>query len=79
MRTHFKINREGGFTLVEVMVIGSLVAMLMLGFSIFMFQQSRKSRSQEIQQNVEQQKQRVVDAASQPETLIRSEQLSFED
>lgn len=70
---------QNGFTLVEVMVVGGLLMMMALGLTMFSFRQSQAQRAQEIQQNTENLKQNIVDASSQPETLIQSEQYQFHE
>lgn len=69
---------QNGFTLVEVMIVGGLLMMMALGLTMFSFRQSQIQRAQEIQQNVESLKQNMMDATTQPETLIQTEQYQFQ-
>ena len=68
---------EQGFTLVEMMVVGSILSVLMLAFTGYMYQQSKISKAAETKQSFNQLKANVLNASAQAETLSSSEILQF--
>ena len=70
-----KICSNAGFTLIEMMVACGILSMLMLGFSGYMYYQTRMNKTQENRQNINYVQSSVLDAAGQQETLLRSEKL----
>ena len=72
------LSRQG-FTLIEMMVVGIILSVLMLGFSSYMFQQARQGKTQENKQNYTQLKSNLLNTSSQSDSLTASESLKFSD
>ena len=72
-----KANSEQGFTLIEVMITGVIVAIMMIAFSGYMFQQAKQTQSQQTSQNYSQLKSNVLGNSSQAESVSASEGLDF--
>ena len=68
-----------GFTLMELMIAGIILAVLMLGFSSYMFQQSKQAKMQETKQSYTQLKANLLNVSSQSDSLTASESLKFSD
>ena len=71
------LNNQSGFTLIEMMIVGGILAVLMLAFSAYMFQQAKQSKVAESKQNYTQLKANVLNASSQADSLSSSETLQF--
>ncbi len=69
------LNSVSGFTLIEMMIVAGILSVLMLGFSGYMFYQSRMNKLQESKQNFNYIESSVLNSASDEEALIRSEKL----
>lgn len=69
------MNSENGFTLVEMMVVAGILSFLMLGFSAYLFYQSRMNKVQESKQSFNYLESSVLNATSDEDTLLRSEKL----
>jgi len=65
-----------GFTLVEMMVASGILSIVLLGFSGYMFYQSKMTGNQNSIQNYNYVESNVMKAAGQPDTLLRSEILT---
>ena len=72
-----RLRNESGFSLIETMVIGTILVLMMVAFTSYMFQQARQQRNQATFENITQLKSNLVDQASQPDMIINSEQLTF--
>ena len=72
-------SNAAGFTLIEVMIVGAILSILMLGFAGYMYQQARQSKMMSNKNSYEQLKTNVLNAAGQPESLQSSETLQFND
>ncbi len=66
-----------GFTMIELMVAGVILALLMLGFSSYMFNQSKQAKQAETKQNYSQLKSNLLNVSSQSDSLTASESLTF--
>jgi|GEM_PF-2015124 len=74
-----RLSSQEGFTLIEMMIVGVILAVLMLGFSSYMYQQAKQTKNQESKQTYTQLKTDVLDASSQAESISQSENLQFQD
>jgi type II secretory pathway pseudopilin PulG len=70
-----KIRSDSGFTLIEMMLVGGIMATLMLGFTGYMYYQSKTNVNQVSQQNYNFLQKNILQAAGQADTLSRSENL----
>ena len=66
---------NSGFTLVEMLVAAGVLSIIVLGFSGYMFYQSKTNNNQTAQQNMNYLQTTVLKASAQPDALIRSENL----
>jgi prepilin-type N-terminal cleavage/methylation domain-containing protein len=71
------IANNDGFTLIEMMIVGGILAVLMLAFSGYMFQQAKQNKVAESKQSYTQLKANVLNASSQADSLSSSETLQF--
>jgi len=74
-----RLSSQEGFTLIEMMIVGVILAVLMLAFSSYMYQQAKQTKNQESKQTYTQLKTDVLDASSQAESISQSENLQFQD
>lgn len=74
-----KMKSESGFTLVELMIAAGILSVLMLGFSGYMYYQSRMNKMQESKQSYNNVESGILNAAGQEDALIQSEKLQVSD
>jgi prepilin-type N-terminal cleavage/methylation domain-containing protein len=74
-----RLSNQNGFTLVEMMIVGAVLAVLMLAFSAYMFQQAKQNKMAETKQTYTQLKANVLNASSQTDSLSASENMQFSD
>lgn len=80
MKKNAKIlRREAGFTLAELMIAAGILSVVMLGFSGYMYYQSKMNKMQESRQNFNYVESSILNAAGQEEAMIQSEKLQVSD
>ncbi len=70
-----QLGSDSGFTLVELMIATGILSVLMIGFSSYMFYQSKMSKSQESKQSFGYVQSSILNAASQEDAVSQSEKL----
>ena len=70
------LKSNQGFTLVELMVAGVILAVLILAFASFFYQQSRQTKQTEIRQNYNQLKASITTVTGNVDTLNQSQYLT---
>lgn len=71
-------HSQSGFTLIEVMVVTAILAVLMLAFGTYLFQQAKLSRAQDSKMNLNQLRDATLQQSGQADTLIRAEALQIQ-
>ncbi len=74
-----KIRENSGFTLVELLIATGILSVLMLGFTGYLFYQSRMGKIQESRQNFGYVESSILNAAGQEDALSQSEKLQVSD
>ena len=69
-------SSNSGFTLVEILIATGILSVLMLGFTSYLFYQSRMGKIQDNKQNLNYVQSSILNAAGQEETLSHSEKIS---
>ena len=69
-------NSNAGFTLIELMIATGILAVLMIGFTSYMFYQSRMSKAQASQKSLNYIQSGILNSAGQEDALSQSEKLS---
>jgi len=71
-----KFRSISGFTLVEMLISMGILSVLILGFSSYMYYQTKTNKSQETQQSLNNLQKTVLNAAGQEDSMILSEKLT---
>jgi prepilin-type N-terminal cleavage/methylation domain-containing protein len=77
VRVKAQFSSEQGFTLIEMMIVGVIVAFLMLGFSSYMYQQAKQGQNQSNKQNYTQLKSNVLNTSAQSDSISQSENMTL--
>jgi hypothetical protein len=70
------LNREG-FTLTEVMVLGSIFLVLIVSFAAYQFQQDKARKAKEVTTSYKTFEKTAREKAVQPQSVSRSEELDL--
>jgi prepilin-type N-terminal cleavage/methylation domain-containing protein len=73
------LHGNSGFTIVELLIATGILSVLMLGFSGYMYYQSKMGKMQESKQNYNYVESSILNAAGQEDALIQSEKLQVSD
>ncbi len=82
MRTLFKtlknrLQNRDGFTLTEVMILGSLFLVLIVSFAAYQYQQDKVRRAREVTSSYKTFERSTKEKTVQPQSISRSEELDL--